>query len=147
MKKRSIIRDFWFVLLLCYGLIGLTLVKAEGTNLNQAMALVNEGRTDEALSILRQEIERNPQQSDVHLGLGVAYLQKGDFASAQSSLERALSMNPQSVPAHYSLAMLYEKQRAISRAIGEWQQVLRLSTDASLRDLAGKHIKQLEGIR
>jgi tetratricopeptide (TPR) repeat protein len=145
--KRNSLRDFWCILILCYSIIGLTIVRAEEMDYQKIMVLVNDGRTQEAIGILRQEIDKNPQQFDAHLALGVAYLESGDYASAKSSLEKALAINGSSVPSHYTLAMLYEKERNIGKSISEWRLVLQLSSDKNLRELANKHIRQLEGIK
>ncbi|MHB9154806.1 MAG: tetratricopeptide repeat protein [Endomicrobiales bacterium] len=144
---RSIFREFWILLLLAYVVLGVNIIKAEGTNLNRAMQMVNEGRTEEAISLLRQEIEKNPETGDVHLALGVAYLDKDDFDAARVSLEKARDLSPNSVPVHYSLAMLYEKERRLELAVSEWKTVYQLTDSRELKELADKHIRQLEGAR
>ena len=44
-------------------------------------ALLNLGRTEEAMVALRQEVDVSPQSSQTHYLLGEAYLQLQEFAS------------------------------------------------------------------
>ena len=142
---KNILRDFSLLIFLFACLAGSTVLRAGESGLNKALELVNEGKTDEAITILRDEIGKRPDEPDTQLLLGVAYLEKSDYDSAKDALEKALALKPDSVPAHYSLAMLFEKEKNYSRASSEWRKVLLLTADKNLKDLASKHIKQLEG--
>ena len=117
---------------------------ADEVGLKKGLLLLNEGKIDEALSVLREEVTRNPGNADAHLALGVSYIEKGDYASAHGRLKEALSISPESVPAYYTLAMLYEKEKNFSDALQEWKNVLRFSKDKEVRELARKHIRHLE---
>ena len=141
------ITDCWIIVFLCYALIGFTLIGAQEPDLKRALSLVNEGKTNEAIRILHQEVEKDSNTADVHLALGVAYLEGGDYDSAKGSLERALQLDPSSVPVHYTLAMLYEKEQKYAKSVQEWGKVLQLTDDSDLKELADKHIRQLEGIK
>ncbi len=136
--------DFLVIVALCHAVIGFTIIRAEEPVLKKALALVNEGRAEEAISMLNQDLRTSQATTETHLGLGVAYLQKGDLSAARLSLEQAISMRPDSVPAHYTLAMLFEKQRDFARAAIEWRKVLQHTDDPDLKDLANKHLQQLE---
>ena len=141
MRNRFI--DFWIIVALCYAVIGISIIRAEEPLLKKALVMVNEGRAEEAIGMLNQELQNSPPTPDTHLGLGVAYLQKGDLAGARASLEKAVALKSDSVPAHYTLAMLFEKQRDYRRAVEEWRKVLQYTDDRGLKDLATKHIQQL----
>lgn len=142
MRNRFI--DFWIIVALCYAVIGISIIRAEEPVLKKALVLVNEGRAEEAISMLNQEMQTSQATSETHLGLGVAYLQKGDLPAARASLEKAVALKPDSVPAHYTLAMLFEKQRDHDRSLEEWRKVRQFTDDHVLKDLAAKHIRQLE---
>jgi len=111
----------------------------------EAMALIGDGKNDEAITLLNSELERNPSSSKVYVALGIAYLEKGDYALSKANLEKSLSLNSSSIPAQFTLAMLYEKEKNYTQAAAEWKNVLKLSPDKNLKILATKHIKQLEG--
>jgi tetratricopeptide (TPR) repeat protein len=144
MKKNSI-RDFWIVLFLCYGIMGFSIIGGEETVVSRASALVNEGKADRAIEVLEGELQKNPQAADAEVILGMAYLQKSDFGRARTAFEKAVNSRPDLVAPHYNLAMLYEHEGNSPSALAEWKKVTQLSSDQNLKDLAGKHIKQLEG--
>lgn len=117
------------------------------TGLSNALALVNQGKINEAIAVLHKEIEKNPRGPESYLLLGVAYLEKNEYVLAKNHLEKALALNPNSIPGHYTLAMLYEKERSYLKAVSEWTKVYQLSEDKNLKELANKHIRQMEGLR
>lgn len=126
---------------------GLMHADAQESALINAMVLVNEGRTEEAINLLNDEIAKNPQTPDAHLALGMAYLNSGNYSLAEESLLKAVQLNPSSVAVHYSLAMFYEKERKLPKAYFEWKIVYQLAEDKNLKELARKHISQMEGNR
>ncbi|OGS17108.1 MAG: hypothetical protein A2219_04620 [Elusimicrobia bacterium RIFOXYA2_FULL_50_26] len=139
MKK--IINLFVIMLLLaCSG----AFAAAEEIGLKKGLLLLNEGKIDEALAVLREEVTKNPGNAEAHLALGVSYIEKGDYVSARGRLKEALALSPESVPAYYTLAMLYEKEKNFSDALQEWKNVLRFSKDKEIKELARKHIRHLE---
>src|SRR5262249_1333230 len=82
-----------------------------------------------------QEVERrrggvrtNPENSDAHFNLGVAWMMAGEFDSAQQEFERVVALNPRSGRAHVNLALLdwlkhdypaAEREVASARKAGE----------------------------
>lgn len=117
---------------------------SEELNLKKGLMLLNDGRIDEALSIFHEELDKNPENVQLHIALGVSYVEKGDYNTARIRLEEALALNPESLAAYYTLAMLYEKERNFHKAAEEWKNVLRLSKDKDVRELARKHLRQLQ---
>lgn len=140
---KNIIMAYLAFLILCSAAV----VSGGETGLNNALALVNQGKIDQAIAVLHKEIEKNPQGPESYLLLGVAYLEKNEYVSAKNYLEKALTLNPDSIPAHYTLAMLYEKEKSYLKAISEWTKVYQLAGDKNLKELANKHVRQLEGLR
>jgi Tfp pilus assembly protein PilF len=60
----------------------------------QAHHLYNEGRYDEALSILKEGITLYPHAVELHIGSAYAHLAREEFAWARRSFEHALSLDP-----------------------------------------------------
>jgi Tfp pilus assembly protein PilF len=60
----------------------------------QAHHLYNEGRYDEALSILKEGIALYPHAVELHIGRAYAHLAREEFAWARRSFEQALSLDP-----------------------------------------------------
>jgi Tfp pilus assembly protein PilF len=117
---------------------------SENGVLQKAMSLANENKCSEAIGMINEYIEKNPDDSDAYLGLGIIYLQENEFNESESNLEKSLAVNPDSVPAYYTLAMLYEKQKDSAKAKEMWGKVVALSQDKELKGLAEKHLSQLE---
>jgi protein O-GlcNAc transferase len=67
--------------------------------------LLQQGRNDEALRILRQGVARAPGQAILFANLGEAYRRLGDHGSAKTSLQRAIALEPGLAEAHYNLAL------------------------------------------
>jgi Flp pilus assembly protein TadD len=55
----------------------------------------------------REAVRQNPQVSDAHFNLGVAYMMAGGFDSAQEEFERVVALKPTSGKAHVNLALLH----------------------------------------
>jgi len=144
MKNRNNIRDFWIIVVLVYAILGFSSARAQDDGLQKGLTLLNQGKVEEAIVVLQMEMDKDPQAPDIHLALGMSYLEKGDSALAQSHLEKVMELQPDSVPASYNLAMLYEKQKNLPKALDGWRKVLALSKDTNLKELARKHIRQLE---
>lgn len=60
----------------------------------QAHQLYNEGRYDEALSLLRQGLALYPNAIELHIGTAYAYLAREDYAWARRSFEHAVGLDP-----------------------------------------------------
>ena len=60
----------------------------------QAHHLYNEGRYDEALSVLREGISLYPHAVELHIGSAYAHLAREEYAWARRSFEHALSLDP-----------------------------------------------------
>ena len=60
----------------------------------QAHQLYNEGRYDEALTVLKEGITLYPNAVELHIGKGYAHLAREEFAWSRRSFETALSIDP-----------------------------------------------------
>jgi cytochrome c-type biogenesis protein CcmH/NrfG len=143
--KQHIIRDFWIALVLCYGVLGMSLICAEEPNVARATVLVNEGKADQAIGVLQQELLRDPRSAEAEVILGQAYLQQSNFDQARTAFQRAVDLQPDLVPARYNLALLCERSGDAGAALEAWEKVSALAADGSMKKLADRHIRDLEG--
>ena len=60
----------------------------------QAHQLYNEGRYDEALTVLKQGIALYPHAVELHIGKAYAHLAREEFAWSRRSFETALGIDP-----------------------------------------------------
>ncbi|HRP07912.1 MAG TPA: tetratricopeptide repeat protein [Gemmatimonadales bacterium] len=84
----------------------------------QAHQLYNEGRYEEALTLLREGLLRHPQSVELHVGVGYAQLAIEQYAWARQAFELALVLDPEHEDA---LAGLGE----VCLVLGQVEQSLR----------------------
>ena len=91
-------------------------------------ALLNLGRTDEAMAAIREAIRLEPDNGQAHQALARAYwVGRGDFAAAIPEFEKAIELNPEAGYSYLQLALLlawegqYQRAEEISRRAVELQ--------------------------
>ncbi len=72
---------------------------------------VVQGRPDDAIVLLRMNLEFNPQSAKTYALLGFAYTRKVDDASAIMNLEKSLELDPTNAVVRGQLEQLQEYQR------------------------------------
>lgn len=72
----------------------------------QAGALAQNGRLDEAARLIRAAIAAAPDRADLHNDLGIVLAQHGDVANAAAEFERAAALNPGDAAARRNLERL-----------------------------------------
>lgn len=92
------------------------LEKHFGPFLDLGSLLLEQDRTEEALSYLRQAVEISPQESKPHEQLGKAYSRLNELPKAQAELERAVALAPESASLHFMLGQVYRKQGMTDKA-------------------------------
>jgi tetratricopeptide (TPR) repeat protein len=65
------------------------------TAFNLAMLWSDQGKINEALAILKTEVEERPESADAWNALGIAYQRNGDLARALEAIERSHAINPE----------------------------------------------------
>src|SRR5690242_6938685 len=63
--------------------------------LNLAQAVLQQGRQEEAVQMIRQVVARNPQMAEAHGALSLAQEDLGQVAAALASVEEALRLKPE----------------------------------------------------
>jgi Flp pilus assembly protein TadD len=74
------------------------------------LALLNEGRTADAESALRQATTLQPRSSFAWDGLGLVFHRQGRRDEARSAFQRAVDVNPMNALAWYHLGLVYDQQ-------------------------------------
>ncbi|MDI7261321.1 MAG: tetratricopeptide repeat protein [Thermodesulfobacteriota bacterium] len=91
-------------------------------------ALIDLGRDEEALDILKRVKEISPDHPTPYTQLGQIYLKLRDFKRAREAFEDSIQINPFNPEAHQGLAQAYEmlgeealalKEREIARKLGQ----------------------------
>lgn len=86
-------------------------------------------RLDEALGMIRQAVETEPNNSSYLDSLGWAYFKLGKLEEAEENLRKAARLDPTSATIHDHLGDVYQKRGKTELARTAWQKALGLSTD------------------
>jgi predicted TPR repeat methyltransferase len=87
----------------------------------------HQGRNAEAIPLMVQALELDPEYVDAWSNLGIAYYQERDLERAEKCHRRALALNPQFVNAWSNLGMTLRARDAHEEAVEAWQRALALS--------------------
>ncbi|GAB1401610.1 hypothetical protein MASR1M68_05210 [Elusimicrobiota bacterium] len=120
-------------------------VYASSQYLEETLQLINDGKNDEAIEIIKLNLIEN-KSADNYVLMGIAYLEKNDSVNAEENFKKALELDRKTVSAHYMLAMLYEKEKRYEQSIEKWNKICKYTKNKKLKDLALKHLEQLKGI-
>src|SRR6202050_3234967 len=77
----------------------------------QIVQRVVQGRPDDAIALLRMNLEFNPQSAKTYALIGFAYTRKVDDASAITNLEKSLELDPTNAMVRGQLEQLQEYRR------------------------------------
>ena len=78
-----------------------------------ALLLLNTGKVDDALTLLRKAVKDNPNSAQMQLLLGRVAVAKGDFATAETSYTQASTLSPGNLEAEDGLADVAIKRNDI----------------------------------
>jgi tetratricopeptide (TPR) repeat protein len=96
---------------------------------NLAMALLQQGRLDEAIGHYRSALQMQPDSWDAEYNLGTALGKKGDVDEAIRHCERAVAMRPTDPDAQVSLGDALLRKGRIDEAIDHYQKAMTARPD------------------
>lgn len=77
---------------------------------DEAMFEFSQGNYDSAIARLRGILEKEPENYDAQLSLGMAYYRKGDFETAIAEGHKAEKLRPHEQFVHTNLSLFYMKK-------------------------------------
>jgi Flp pilus assembly protein TadD len=80
--------------------------RSEWPYYNLGLLYLNQGRTADAVPLLKQALERSPAMVEANVKLGLAMVNTHQDAEAEKLFSRALALDPQNAEAHYRLGRL-----------------------------------------
>jgi Flp pilus assembly protein TadD len=115
-----------------------------GHTVSEALDLMKGGKNDEAIPILKDYVEKNPNNAPVQFTLGKAYILTKQYDEAIPPLTKALSINPSQKGAHFYLGIAHAQMGRDDDAIKEFQAEIPISPeqDAAYSNLASEYEKQ-----
>ena len=97
-----------------------------------------------AKAAIEEALKKDPNNSELWVHLGYAERNMQQIDQAQAAFEKAISLNPKNVTAHFMLGLIYEKKKLYSNARTSWRVCLENSQDQRIKEMARKHLTQLE---
>lgn len=108
----------------------------------QARLTLEQGDTENALSLLQDMARQAPKLAAVHQYLGIAWARQHNLPQAISALKEAQRLAPHSSDIHSSLAQVYLAQGSLDLAIAEGNAAIESNPKnvSALRALADAHL-------
>ena len=100
-----------------------------------AIAYFKAGKLDEAETLYKEMLAKNPNDMDLRYRLGNIYLAKGMLNEAGAEYRQVLQMDPNNGGAHNGLANLYYRQRKFEDAMAEYLQAIQMNPNLAEANL------------
>jgi tetratricopeptide (TPR) repeat protein len=105
-----------------------------GLSYTLALALIKQGKADDANARIARMIERGGNSPQLHIVLGQAYYEQGDTAKSLEELKAALALDARTPLAHYYTGLVQLKEGKFDEAAREFESELALNpTDLQAR--------------
>jgi tetratricopeptide (TPR) repeat protein len=96
---------------------------------NLGVALMERGRTDEALRHFQEALNIQPRSADALNNMGILLAERGRLDEAIACFRKALRCKPGDADAHDNLAIALRLQGKTAEAVSHWREVVRLQPD------------------
>jgi len=96
---------------------------------NVGDALLNQGRTGEAMSQFQEAIRINPNDAEAHYNLGVAFFKESQIGEAISQFQQAIRIKPDYPEAHNNLGTALLNKVQTDDAVSQFQEAIRIKPD------------------
>lgn len=106
-----------------------------------ASGLKEMGRWDEALDVLVEARDLEPDRTDIHNLLGVCHFKRGEHEAAIACFERVLALDPGSAMDHANLGVNYQAIGDLDKAAAAYETALSLdpTIEFALKNLLELH--------
>jgi len=124
-------------------------------SVTEAVDLIKAGKSEEAIPILREYVEKNPENAPVQFTLGKACINTKQYDQAVPALQKALALKPDQPGAHFYLGIAYAQMGQDSEALREFEAEIPITPDqdaaysnaAAIHEKMGNPDKALEYYR
>ena len=118
-------------LLVTGGVMWLQRSRAYLLHAQNGVALLQQGKSDEAIAELQKSAKLRPDFAAAHGALARAYVTKRDFENAAAELKRVIALNPRSEDAYYRLGLIYIEQKQPAKAQDIFSQLLKVDPNSA----------------
>jgi tetratricopeptide (TPR) repeat protein len=92
-------------------------------------ALIEKGRTDEAIREFQEALRLKPDYTVAHYNLGIALARGGQIDEAVSQYQEAIRLSPDYAEAHNNLGVALASRGQVDEAVNQYQEAIRLEPD------------------
>jgi protein O-mannosyl-transferase len=96
---------------------------------NLGIVFLQQGKLDEAISLLQAAVDLRPDNSPAHENLAKALLQKGRIREALVHYRQLVELQPDNFEVHNIVGTVLVQQHRIREGVEEWQKVLIVQPD------------------
>ena len=97
--------------------------------INLGLAVLSQGRPDEALSCQREALRLDPESADAHNNLGMAHYAQGHIAEAESCFRAALRLRPDHANATLNLGSARQVLNDVEQADALFRRAIALGVE------------------
>ena len=97
---------------------------ADAVNFRNGLALLREGKVDEAIQLIKSAMAANPNDPGVWNALGLALLYKKDYQPAVSAFSEALRLDPEFVEARNNRGVAWMEMGKLYEGEADFQSVI-----------------------
>lgn len=112
--------------------------------MNEAVGFINSNRADQAVKLLNQAKELDPQRPKIYENLGVALSRTGEIDAAIKETRQAIDLGGRA-ECYYNLAGFYKQSGDLDRAMSCYKQFVERADDKALIKSARGDIRALKG--
>jgi type IV pilus assembly protein PilF len=116
----------------------------ENTAINLGLAYLGKGDNQQALSILRGAVGRNPSDPRGRLDLGRVYFALDKTELAIAEYRKALELNGSYASAYFNLALAQVKLKDSAAAKRAFREVIRITPDSEIGQLSREYLDLLK---
>jgi tetratricopeptide (TPR) repeat protein len=115
-----------------------------GHSVTEAVDLIKAGKNEEAIPILKENLEKNPENAPIQFTLGKAYINTKQYDAAVAPLQKTLALKPDQPGAHFYLGIAYSQMGQDADALKEFEAEIPISPeqDAAYSNAASLYAKQ-----
>jgi len=96
---------------------------------NLGIVRLQQGKLDEAVSLLQSAVDLRPDNSPAQENLAKAFLQKGQVTDALIHYRKLMELQPDNIEIHNIVGTALVQQGHITEGVEEWQKVLLIRPD------------------
>jgi type IV pilus assembly protein PilF len=116
----------------------------EGAAINLGLALLGKGEYEQALTVLRSCVAKNPENAHARVTLGRVYFALDRTELAVEQYKKALGLNRGYANAHYYLALARVKLKESKEARTAFKEVIRIAPDSEIGQLSREYLDMLK---